>query len=87
MNKLQEGPLPPPTTADSTPFWEFIVTWGGSWMWRNINAGNKPKDDMQWVTDGMTAGILIWMTDGSYDRKRDADLSGVGWIIFCKATG
>jgi hypothetical protein len=27
------------------------------------------------------------MTDGSYSRKRAADLSGVGWIIFCKRTG
>jgi hypothetical protein len=42
---------------------------------------------MQWVADGMTAGTLIWTTDGSYNRKQAADLSGVGWIIFCKATG
>ncbi len=56
-------------------------------MSRNIDTGDKPKDDMQWVADGMTAGTLIWMTNGSYDRKRAADLLGVGWIIFCKATG
>jgi hypothetical protein len=87
MSKLQEGPLHPPTTEDSTPFWEFIDTWGGSWMWRNIDTGDKPKDNMQWVADGMTAGTLILTTNGSYDRKRAADLSGVGWIIFCKATG
>ncbi len=86
MNKLHKGPLPPPTTEDSTPFWEFIDTWGGNWMWRNIDTGNKPKDNMQWVADGMTEGTLIWTTDGSYNRKRAADLSGVGWIIFCKAT-
>jgi hypothetical protein len=42
---------------------------------------------MQWVADGMMAGTLIWTTDGSYDRKNAADLSGVGWVIFCKATG
>ncbi len=29
MNKLQEGPLPPPAIEDSTPCWEFIDTWGG----------------------------------------------------------
>ncbi len=28
-----------------------------------------------------------WVTDGSYDSKRVLDLSGVGWIIFCKSTG
>ncbi len=86
MNKLQEGPLPPPATEDSTPFWEFIDTWIGSWMWCNIDTGDRTKDDMQWVTDGMTAGTLIWTTDGSYDRKRATDLLEVGWIIFCKAT-
>ncbi len=56
-------------------------------MWRNIDTGNQPKEDMQWVADGMTAGTLIWTTNGSFDRKRAADLLGVGWIIFCKATG
>jgi hypothetical protein len=86
MNKLQKGPLPPPATEDSTPFWKFIDTWGGSWMWPNINTGDKPKDNMQRVADGMTAGTLIWTTNGSYDRKSAADLSGVGWTIFCKAT-
>ena len=54
-------------------------------MWCDINTGGKPKDDMQWVADGMTAGTLIWMTNGSYDRKRAADLSVVGWVIFYKA--
>ncbi len=56
-------------------------------MWRNIDTGDKFKDNMQWATDEMTAGTLIWMIDGSYNRKRAADLSGVGWIIFYKATG
>jgi hypothetical protein len=87
MNKLHKGPLPPPTTEDSTPFWESIDTLGGNWMWRNIDTRDKPKDNMQWVADGMTAGTLIWTTNGSYERKRAADLLGVSWIIFCKATG
>ncbi len=87
MNKLQEGSLPPPTTEYSTPFWEFIDTWGGNCMGRNINTGDKRKDNLQWVADGMTVGTLIWTTDGSYNRKRAADLLRVGWIIFCKAIG
>jgi hypothetical protein len=56
-------------------------------MWQDISNVSKPKDDMQWVADGMIAGNLIWTTNRSYDRKKAADLSGVGWIIFCKATG
>ncbi len=30
---------------------------------------------------------LIWVTVGSYDRKRASVISGVGWIIFCQTTG
>jgi hypothetical protein len=86
-NKLQEGPPPLATPGDHTPFWTFIATWGGNWVRRDINNSDTLKDDMQWVVDGMIAGTLIWTTNGSYDRKQAADLSGVGWIIFCKATG
>jgi hypothetical protein len=35
----------------------------------------------------MTKGSLIWTTDGSYNRKKAVDISGAGWIIFCKNTG
>ncbi len=56
-------------------------------MWNNINAEEYPKDNMKWIAEGMTEGSLIWTTDGSYNRKRAADLLGVGWIIFCKTTG
>ena len=35
----------------------------------------------------MTNRSLIWVTDGSYNRKKARDLSGVGWIIFCTRTG
>ncbi len=56
-------------------------------MWQEFSNGDKPKDDMQWVADGMMAGSLIWTANGCYDRKKAADLSGVGWIIFCKTTG
>jgi hypothetical protein len=35
----------------------------------------------------MAKGLLIWTTDGLYDRKKAVDISGAGWIIFCKNTG
>ena len=35
----------------------------------------------------MKSNTLIWVTDGSYNQKRAADLYGVGWIIFCSKTG
>jgi hypothetical protein len=87
MNKLQEGPPLLATTEDWKSFWDFIATWGGSWMWHDIGNVNKPKDNIQRIAEGMTAGTLVWTTDGSYDRKRAADLLGVGWIVFCKTTG
>jgi hypothetical protein len=87
VNKLHKRPLPISKAGVPASFWTFINSWGGNWMWREISNGNKPKDDMQWVADGMMAGTLIWTTDGSYDRKKATDLLGVGWIIFCKATG
>jgi hypothetical protein len=39
------------------------------------------------MVEGMKSNTLIWITDGLYDRKRAADLCGVGWIIFCNKTG
>ncbi len=87
VNKHHKGPLLISKADAPVSFWTFISSWGGNRMWREISNGNKPKDDMQWVADGMMAGTLIWTTDRSYDRKKAVDLSGVGWIIFCKATG
>jgi hypothetical protein len=86
-NKLQEGPPPLATPEDHTPFWTFIAAWGGNWMRRDINNSDTLKDNMQWVADRMIAGTIIWTTNGSYDGKQAVDLSRVGWIIFCKATG
>jgi hypothetical protein len=43
--------------------------------------------DLKQVANGMQNNTLMWTTDRSYDSKRAADLSGVGWIIFCKRTG
>jgi hypothetical protein len=35
----------------------------------------------------MKNNTLVWTTNGSYDRKKAANLSIVGWIIFCKDSG
>jgi hypothetical protein len=39
------------------------------------------------MVDGLKNGSLIWVTDGSYDRKKAKDLCRVGWMIFCTNTG
>jgi hypothetical protein len=47
-------------------------------MSEDINDSQATKADTLWVAEGLKAGSLIWATDGSYNRKQAADLSGVG---------
>jgi hypothetical protein len=82
VNKLQEVSDLPVETSRALLFWECLETWGGIWMWEDINNSQATKADTSWIAEGLKAGSLIWATDGSYDRKQAADLSGVGWIIF-----
>ncbi len=86
VNKLQEGPPLVLPQTNSISFWGYIAKWGGTWMWGGIDATQRTKEDTTWIAEGMQEGTLIWTIDGSYDRKRAADLLGVGWIIFCKWT-
>jgi hypothetical protein len=86
VNKLQEGPPLVLLQTNSISFWDYIAKWGRTWMWEGINATQRTKEDTTWIAEGMQEGTLIWTTDGSYNRKGVADLSGVSWIIFCKWT-
>jgi hypothetical protein len=56
-------------------------------MWEGIEDGQATKCDLSWLVQEMKSDSLLWVTDGSYDRKRAPVLSGVGWIIFCQRTG
>ena len=56
-------------------------------MWEDIDFTQETTQDLKWVAKGMKNNTLVWTTDGSYNRKWVADLSAVGWIIFCKRTG
>jgi hypothetical protein len=56
-------------------------------MWEDINDNQETKSNPIWIAEGMRTGNLIWTTNGSYNQKRAANLSGVGWIIFCTKTG
>ena len=85
--KLSIGPTLATETDTHTGFWEFLHSWGGTWMWEVIEPGTDTPEDVSWIVDGLRNGSLIWTTDGSYDRKRAVDLCGVGWIIFCTNTG
>jgi hypothetical protein len=74
-------------TSITLSFWEYIATWGRNWMWEDIDDSQVTKADTSWIAEGLKAETLIWKTDGSYNRKQAKDLSGMGWIIFCKKTG
>jgi hypothetical protein len=87
VSKLQEEPSLVVPPNKHTNFWDFIRSWGGSWMWEDINFSQETTQDLQWIAKGMKNNTLVWTTNGSYDRKKAADLSGVGWIIFCKSSG
>jgi hypothetical protein len=52
VHKLQEGSdlLQEPLTDLS--FWEYITTWGGNWMWEDINNSQTTKADTMWIAEG-----------------------------------
>ena len=56
-------------------------------MWKSIDNNQQSMHNLSWLMEGMESNTLTWVTDGLYDRKRAADLCGVGWIIFCSKTG
>ncbi len=56
-------------------------------MWESIDESQQTKHNLTRLVEGMKSNTLLWVTDGSYDRKTAADLCGVGWIIFCNKTG
>jgi hypothetical protein len=85
--KLSEGPHLITPMPEETNFWDFIRSWGGCWMWEDIDTSQEAAKDLEWIAKGLRKNSLVWTTDGSYDRKRAPDLSAVGWIVFCKATG
>ena len=87
VTKLSVGPAINSTTHTSIDFWEFLHSLEGRWMWEKIKPGKDTPTDMLWIANSLRKGTLIWATDGSYDRKKAIDLSGVGWIIFCTNTG
>jgi hypothetical protein len=85
--KLNVGPHLARGPQQPSNFWEYLRNWGGEWMWEGIEDGQATKSNLSWLVQGKKSGSLLWVTDGSYDRKRAPVLSGVKWIIFCQHTG
>jgi hypothetical protein len=87
VSKLHEGPRLATESSCSINFWEFLFSWHRVWMWDGINDSQETKHDLAWIADRMSSNSLIWTTDGSHNRKKAANLCGVGWIIFYTKTG
>ena len=81
--KLNVGPHLARGSQQPSNFWEYLRNWGGEQMWEGIEDGQATKNDLSWLVQGMKSGSLLWVADGSYDRKGAPLISGVGWIIFC----
>ena len=47
-------------------------------MWEGIENDQEKKEDATWIANGMRHNLLVWVTEGSYDRKKASNLSGVG---------
>ena len=62
---------------------EYLKSWGGEWMWRDLRLG----DDPSWVADSLDKGTLVCVTDGSYNKNMDPEICSAGWIIQCRETG
>ncbi len=52
-------------------------------MWEHVKDG---ESDISWASNAMINGMIIAVTDGSYDRERAKDVSGLGWILLCTAS-
>jgi hypothetical protein len=87
VTKHNEGPLLVKGPKQPADFWQFLASWGGEWMWEGIDDNQITKHDLTWLVDGMKNKTVTWVTDGSYDKLRAADLSGIGWVLLCTRTG
>ena len=47
-------------------------------MWENISTDQYSTRDLTWLVEGMKAGTLIFIADGSYNREKAPKISGTG---------
>ncbi len=67
VTKLSTGLVLAAATDACTGFWEFLRGWGGTWMWEVIKPGKDTPVDISWIVEGLREGLLLCLTDGSYD--------------------
>ncbi len=82
---IRRGIGPPLFVPEETnpTFWELLQSLGREWMWEHVKDG---ESDMSWACNAMINGMIIAVTDRSYDRERAKEVSGSGWIVLCTAS-
>ena len=81
---LNTGPSLAKEDAMDQTFTQFLLSWGGEWMWNDVSNSGK---DFRWVLSALEDGSGLWVTDGSYMRETREDVSGACWIFHCRKTG
>ena len=86
-NLLSTGPSLATGPSQPTDFWKFLKSWGGMWMWDQFHLDDPSSADLTWLVTAIRNNTAVWVTDGSFDRKRAPTVSSAGWIVHCTATG
>ena len=71
-----------PTMPDDC--WHYLKSHGGDWMWDKFYGTPSSKNDLSWLVAAVRNGTVIWVTDGSYDRKHAPTVSGTGWTSIAR---
>ncbi len=83
IHRRSIGPPLAKTAIGTATFWTYLKSFGGEWMWDNIQGG---KMGVEWIRTALTNGSFIGVTDGSYNRVCAKHVSGLGWVICCTRT-
>ena len=57
-----------------TEFWQYIIRWGGNWMWEMIFPDMMDGFDGGWLISSLRNGTLRGVTDGSYSKTKDPSM-------------
>jgi hypothetical protein len=80
IHRQSIGPLLAPQVHEYWPFWTYLKSLGGKWMWDYIQEG---EIDVTWISTALANGSFISVADVSYDRDHASMVSGSGWVICC----
>ena len=49
-------------------------------MWNNLLI----KGMIERVADRLKRELMVFATDGSYNGQANVEVSGIGWVVYCK---